>query len=101
MFFIKTKKIFLILTFCCLYGQADTVKKVAVPYSKREYVNRRRMATLQHDKNKEGRYVSQFVTRFARDVFLLHRYLFDWDTAKVAAVIVPTVLIAHHFDDKI
>lgn len=78
----------------------DTLNIVSPPKSRshKSYIKRRNDAAL---KKPHTRYVSEFVTTFARNVYLLHRNLIDWDTLKVAAGIVPATLIAHHFDDKI
>ncbi|HTM06340.1 MAG TPA: phosphatase PAP2 family protein [Patescibacteria group bacterium] len=94
----------LILTVLCigsfLYGEQEPEKVFLKKYSKHSYIERRKNYAT-NEKHQSKRHVSTFVTRFARDVFLLHKNLCTWDTLKVAAAIVPTTLIAHHFDDKI
>lgn len=68
-------------------------------WGKKEHVKKRNL--FAKNNKTPSKYISQFVTRFARDIYLLHKNLIDWNTFKVAAAIVPATLIAHHYDEKI
>ncbi|RTL07043.1 phosphatase PAP2 family protein [Candidatus Dependentiae bacterium] len=90
--------LFAYAAFLCFYypiiGQTQTTK-----WSKKEQVKKRN--AFAKNRQTPSKYVSEFVTTFARDIYLLHKNLIDWDTLKVAAAIVPATLIAHHYDEKI
>lgn len=64
-------------------------------YSQYAYKQRRKNA-FEHSTR-----ASKVVTSILSDMIMLQRYLFTWDTVKLLAVIVPSVLATRQCDDKI
>lgn len=94
------KKQFLLvhITLFCFWHPIISTESIQ-KWSKKEYIKKRSL--IGKSKHTPSKYLSQFVTTFVRDVYLLHKNLINWDTLKVAAAIVPATLIAHHYDEKI
>lgn len=69
-------------------------------YSKKSLIMRRNEAAM-YARATDCVRPTDIFTRLGRDVLLLNRYLFTWDTLKVAAVIVPAATLAYHFDHTI
>jgi membrane-associated phospholipid phosphatase len=97
-------KIFSFLVTCLPVWASDErplpLKPSLSSWSHRAYIQRRNYASQKECKEGKLR-LSGIIKRCGVDLALLHKNIFDWDTLKVAALVVPTVALAYKFDHKI